>query len=1201
MQKKKHLRAVTFFTGLVFIYLFLSREAFCQINILPATAEDMVANLVGPGITYSNVRYTGKLEVAAALFANASTTNLGLNSGVVITSGSAALIPENTSEFAGLDNGGPNIPELNAIANTVTSDGFILEFDFIPLSANLNVKYIFGSEEYMEWVFQGYNDAFAFFISGPGIAGEENIAKVGGQAVTINNINPLLNSQYFIDNRSSSGPNSIEYDGFTTVLTALKTVIPCSTYHIRLMVADGGDPIYDTGVFIEEGGLFTTGNRVTVAVQNTLGLPASVEGCSGGQFVFTMPAPAETNTSFYFTVGGTAVAGADYAPLPDHVTIQAGQTFAVLPVTIYDDGLSESPETLTLTVETSPCGTETFTMHITDGEPLVVNTADRTVCTGVPADLSAVARGGTGGLTYIWDNRAGTGPAVAVQPETTTVYTVTVTDQCGRADTSACTVTVTPGPTSDFSATPVVCGTDACTVTYTGTAGTGAVYAWSFDGGDAVAQGGPGHQSVTWNTPGTHTVTLSVTETGCAGAPFSREVSVAQAPPAPEISSNSPVCEGNALTFAAASGSGAAFFWTGPQGYTSNESGPVIEHAGTSRTGQYACYVVAGGCTSEVARTAVQVDAGLPAPQVTSNSPVCEGGNIELTAGTVNGAGYVWSGPGGFSSTAASLDLPSAGPAAGGIYTLYLTGSAGCVSDTVHVTVTVQPLPAAPEISSNSPVCAGASLSLSAGTGTGGGYAWTGPGGYRSTEAGPVIPDADASTAGTYTVVRTAGACTSAAAAVEVAVIPVPVPDAGPDQTVCSGQNVFIGALNQPPAEYTWSVTQGLMGANSSYTSGQWMNDGPDILTIHLVLQANNAGCTASDETVISVVPLPVASFGAPAAQCLEGNSFAFAADSGAFSPEAVFLWTFTNASVAYSDEPAPQDIHFLSTVNVDATLKVSRLGCHSQPFTRAVTVHGSPTANFKVLQPEGCAPLSVHFMNESVPGAGGPMAYEWQLGNGEHSEFAEPASMYSLPGEYTVKLRVKNSVGCTGDITKIHLVKAYHPPVAGFTASPETVYAGEPVFINHTASGNADSYIYTVSGGGQYAVPDFSLVFAEAGTYTVYQKVTAGTGCTDLSTQEITVLEKEALFVPNAFTPDGDGMNNTFRPVGSGVSGYSMGIYTRWGQLVFYTTDIETGWDGHLPGGDGEEQQDVYLYRIAYTDNSQHARTLLGTVLLVR
>ncbi|MCG9912335.1 MAG: choice-of-anchor L domain-containing protein, partial [Flavobacteriales bacterium] len=526
----------------------------------------MVANLVGTGITYSNVTFTGD-PVATAIFTGGGTTipNLGMASGVVLTTGRANIVPVNNGGAEGFNNTGPTIPELNAIAGANTFDGAILEFDFVPQAPNLTVDYIFGSDEYLEWVNLGYNDAFAFYISGPGIVGEVNIATVGGLPVTIDNINTVQNNAFFVNNTGSgNGPLTIEYDGFTTLLTAVQTVIPCSTYHIRLMIADGGDAIYDSGVFIEENGFYSQGAETSVSVQPAYGFAAGVEGCAGTQFVFTIPMALPGNTTINYTIAGTAIPGVDYAPLPDSIIIPAGQTQAFLPVTIFDDGITEGTETITMTVNTTVCTTETFTLNIIDPTPISVNSTNASFCFGQgPVNISASGSGGNGTISYTWNNGGGSGTPISVNPANTTVYTVTATDQCGKTATSNSTVTVTPLPISTFSIPSLICQNDPSTITYTGDAGIGANYIWNFGGGSAVPGGNSqGPHAVTWNSPGSYNVSLQVINS-CTSIVTNQNVIV-------ETSytggvQNESICDGESFTFG-----GTAYTTSGNYPFTFN-------------------------------------------------------------------------------------------------------------------------------------------------------------------------------------------------------------------------------------------------------------------------------------------------------------------------------------------------------------------------------------------------------------------------------------------------------------------------------------------------------------------------------------------------------------------------------------------------------------------------------------------------------
>ncbi len=144
----------------------------------------MVENIVGEGIIYDNVTFTGA-NASRGIFNNGQSTNLGIASGIFPTSGAGYVIPgPNTSSSAGTNNGTPGDATLNSITTSTTYDAAVLEFDFIPESDTLRFKYVFGSEEYNEYVDSSFNDVFGYFVSGPNPMGgqyaNKNIAIVPG-------------------------------------------------------------------------------------------------------------------------------------------------------------------------------------------------------------------------------------------------------------------------------------------------------------------------------------------------------------------------------------------------------------------------------------------------------------------------------------------------------------------------------------------------------------------------------------------------------------------------------------------------------------------------------------------------------------------------------------------------------------------------------------------------------------------------------------------------------------------------------------------------------------------------------------------------------------------------------------------------------------------------------------------------------------
>jgi hypothetical protein len=282
------------------------------------TPEEMVQFFVGSGINYSNVLYTGA-DTARGIFTNGGTTNLGVDHGLALTSGTIQNIPgpDNNSGASGF-NSTPGDSLLSVLVGTVTYDACVLEFDFVPASDTAWCDFVFGSEEYPEYVGSTFNDVFGFFVSGPNPDGGnyefKNIALVPGTdlPVAINNVNAFYYPEYYVDN---TGGLTIQYDGFTTVLTAKCAVVAGATYHFKLAVADAGDGILDSGVLLEAESFESQGSAefMMFSFLSELNpqLPEDIIGeISGNNVYLTVPDGTDlTNLIASFdTPGGVIVA-----------------------------------------------------------------------------------------------------------------------------------------------------------------------------------------------------------------------------------------------------------------------------------------------------------------------------------------------------------------------------------------------------------------------------------------------------------------------------------------------------------------------------------------------------------------------------------------------------------------------------------------------------------------------------------------------------------------------------------------------------------------------------------------------------------------------------------------------------------------------------------------------------------------------------
>ena len=204
--------------------------------------------ILGTGITATNFVYTGG-ATASGTFTGGNSAGIGIDKGIILTSGNANLAPgPNSSSSAGVNNGTAGDAQLSALASGgTTNNASILSFDFTSTSSDLFFNFVFASEEYNEFVGSSFNDVFGFFLDG------NNIALIPGTTtpVTINNVNLGSNSGFYINN--SPGSANIQYDGFTTVLTAKTLGLAPGNHTIKLAIADVGDSILDSAVFLEAG------------------------------------------------------------------------------------------------------------------------------------------------------------------------------------------------------------------------------------------------------------------------------------------------------------------------------------------------------------------------------------------------------------------------------------------------------------------------------------------------------------------------------------------------------------------------------------------------------------------------------------------------------------------------------------------------------------------------------------------------------------------------------------------------------------------------------------------------------------------------------------------------------------------------------------------------------------------------------------
>ncbi len=520
---------------LLFLLAIIPMKA--QLVITPNVgAAGLVNALAGRGLTISNVQLTCD-SAAYGTFSGGASTNLGFNNGILLTTGSAVnAIGPNDSIFPASTCVGTSVKDSNLvhIDSAAHNDPCILQFDIVPQCNTLTLRFVFGSGEYPTYV-GSYNDAFGFFITGPNPTGPayngNNIALLpNGTPVSINTVNngngnsgPCTNCTYYVNN---SGGATIQYAGMTTVLTVSVALVPCATYHFKVAIADAGDCLIDSGVFVDFVECSTSLNAVSSVT------PSGCT-CSGSATVTTtlgfppytyswIPSGNTTNTLSNICAGTYTCIVKDGSSCGPGDTVRMtvpstnGMTLTSTQTNVQCNGGCTGSATATptggvtpFTYSWSPGGATTstinglcaglYTCNVTDAHgcagnqvftimqapalhAVMVDTLP--ICTGAKGVLHATATGGTPVYTIKWSNGIN-GSADTVKPAVNTYYKATITDSAGCTTSDSTLVVITPKPTGSF--TNPTSGCSPYSVSFTNNTTGGTTYLWNF--GDSLAHG----------------------------------------------------------------------------------------------------------------------------------------------------------------------------------------------------------------------------------------------------------------------------------------------------------------------------------------------------------------------------------------------------------------------------------------------------------------------------------------------------------------------------------------------------------------------------------------------------------------------------------------------------------------------------------------------------------------------------------------
>jgi len=559
---------------------------------------------------------------------------------------------------------------------------------------------------------------------------------------------------------------------------------------------------------------------------------------------------------------------------------------------------------------------------------------------------------------YANDTLIGNGREITVFPTMTSTYKATL-----ATGTLIITVTPLPAKAGIISGSTIVCQGQK-TVNYSVPAIANATsYYWTLPSG---ATGSSSTNNISVNY-GSSAVSGNISVNGnnyCGDGAISNLAITINKIPSLSVSNNSPVCTGNTLSLSASSTLGATTYsWTGPNSFSSTSQNPIVSSATTTAmAGNYYVIATANGCVSPADSTTVIINQAT----ASNNGPICAGNTLSLTASTISGATYFWTGPNGFVSTDQNpIVSTNASSAMSGVYNVYSTVN-GCTSPIPgKTTAVVSPLPNTPSVSNNSPVCVGDTLSLTASLVSGATYSWTGPNGFTSTQQNTLISSsATTSMAGIYYVAVTANGCTSHPDSTTVEINKITASNNGP---VCTGNTISLSATPIAGAVYSWTGPNGFTSSLQNPTvSTNTTTAMEGVYTVNSTVH----GCTSPSSVTIVLVntipPAPVVS--TPVSYCQNDSASQLTAIGSNL------LWyTTPTGGIGSTTDPTP-----VTTTAGTITYYVTQSNaCESPRASIDVVVNPLPTANAKSSAAFACDGSSITLSANAGAGTK-PYTYAW-------------------------------------------------------------------------------------------------------------------------------------------------------------------------------------------------------------------------------
>ena len=844
-------------------------------------------------------------------------------------------------------------------------------------------------------------------------------------------------------------------------------------------------------------------------------------------------------------------------------------------------------------VNTLPVGVITATLN-----------SNSPVCTGSPLFLTATASGTAApSYTYTWSGpNSFTSSVMNPTIVTTTslqsgIYTVNINPgSCAITQTINVNVNTTPTITSLTNNGPLCQGSMA-NFALTSTAGGTTSYVWSGPNSFTSNIQNPFiNNTIPLNT-GNYTVTVTNTYTNGGTCSVIGTRSIAIVPVAQvTVTPSYTQCQGTTVNLNANVNGASSFTWNGPGTYTSNLQNPSLVNSTPTISGSYTVtsYFTSMSTTLVCSSSAVSNVSIVPMNPVSisAGQNVCQGSNPTFTANAAGSPVYSWSGPNSFTSNAQSNTINGILPISAGAYSvnaIFSIGTVSCITSNVTnlIVVPMSTISVIPNIT----LCEKNGTQFSANAPGAVSYTWTGPGGFNVGAPNPQFVNLTPSWSGIYTVTAlfTNGSIncynTNFTNLLVKPIIPFTL---APINKLCFNQTLNVLGPNGATS-YTWTGPNFTSNSQNLYIpNASTINIG----TYNLVVDLN--GCPTYGSVFVDVQD-PIVWKNAPSNRTIcKGDSFTVTAEAGQGSGNYAYNWNpYYNITGPTGSVQAGVG---QGTTVYNVTVYDITCPQYTINHSFVINVNRAPVPNLSVPNYQ-CEPYCTIY-NSHIKGQTELVGYTF---NGGQTSYGDSINICLSTGIYTVDVTSIGLNGCKEIFTYPNMLTVYPKPSADFNwnpSIPNTVSDNNVTFYPVNQNGNS-TWFWELAANTTTTEKNPTVTYENQGKYPITLMVTSEHGCKDTLTKILEIKDEFILWTPNAFTPNGDGLNDIFTSKGLGIKKYEMRIYDRWGNQVFQTSDIHKGWDGTFKGLICQDE--TFIYKIIVIDNNSASHTKTGHVTLLK